>query len=114
MKLGRWLWLVWVCVAGSMRGAESRVEPLKLVPQHPPGFTKVASVHTGITFSNLLSVDRFTTNQIYLNGSGVTAGDVNGDGRPDVFLAGLGGRSTLYQNLGDWRFTNVTTASGLD
>jgi hypothetical protein len=39
-------------------------------------------------------------------------GDVDGDGRCDVFLAGLEGRSALYRNLGDWKFTDVTVASG--
>src|SRR6185436_176311 len=63
------------------------------------GFARLAGAVTGITFSNHLSIDRYTTNQIYLNGSGVTAGDVDGDGWCDVFFAGMSGQSRLYRNL---------------
>jgi hypothetical protein len=44
--------------------------------------------------------------------SGVAAGDYDGDGDPDLFLAGVH-RNTLYRNEGDGRFTDVTAAAGL-
>ncbi|MEK7676900.1 MAG: VCBS repeat-containing protein [Verrucomicrobiota bacterium] len=50
---------------------------------------------------------------MYLNGSGVAAGDVDGDGWCDLFFAGLDGPNVLYRNLGNWRFADVTRASGL-
>src|SRR5207247_8137304 len=62
---------------------------------------------------NLLPKSRQTTNQIYLNGSGVAAGDVDGDGLPDLFFCGLGGRSKLYRNLGHWRFEDITVRAGV-
>jgi len=68
---------------------------------------------TGVRFTNSLPIERYTTNQIYLNGSGVAAGDVDDDGRCDLFLAGLGGGSRLYRNLGDWKFADITADSGL-
>lgn len=40
---------------------------------------------------------------------GVAAGDVNGDGRDDLFVAGLG-RNALYLNLGGGRFEDATDA----
>jgi hypothetical protein len=52
------------------------------------------------------------TNQIYLNGSGVTAGDVDGDGWCDLFFAGLNGASRLYHNEGNWKFTDITQSAG--
>src|SRR2546430_2812477 len=39
---------------------------------------------TRIFFTNGLGAERYLTNQIYLNGSGVAAGDVDGDGWVDL------------------------------
>ena len=47
-------------------------------------------------------------------GSGVAIGDVDGDGLPDIFVASKNERSRLYRNLGDFRFEDVTDASGID
>ncbi|MEO8428032.1 MAG: VCBS repeat-containing protein, partial [Verrucomicrobiota bacterium] len=77
------------------------------------GFSQLASVVTGITFTNYLSRDRYTTNQIYLNGSGVTAGDVDGDGWCDLYFCGLDGSTVLYRNLGNWKFADITQAAGV-
>jgi len=44
---------------------------------------------------------------------GLAVGDVNNDGRPDVYLANYG-RDALYLNDGDGRFRNVTTARGIE
>lgn len=69
--------------------------------QAKSGFVSVPGAETGIAFTNSLSIDRYTTNQIYLNGSGVAAADVDRDGRCDLFFAGLAGQSRLYRNLGE-------------
>lgn len=90
-----------------------RTLPLTVPPGGKSGWELVDPVRSGVGFTNRLSVERFTTNQIYLNGSGVAAGDVDGDGRTDLFFAGLGGGSTLYLNRGDWRFEDVTERSGI-
>jgi hypothetical protein len=78
------------------------------------GFDLMPPEATGITFTNLVPESRSLTNHILLNGSGVAAGDVDGDGWCDLFLAGQGGGSALYRNLGDWRFQNMTKEAGLD
>lgn len=77
------------------------------------GFTRLDPAATGVRFTNHLAESRFTTNQIYLNGSGLAAGDVDGDGRCDLFFAGLDGPNRLFRNLGDWKFEDVTEASGV-
>jgi hypothetical protein len=46
-------------------------------------------------------------------GMGVAIGDVNNDGRPDVFLTEYG-RCRLFLNNGDGTFTDVTKDAGLD
>jgi hypothetical protein len=67
---------------------------------------------TGIRFTNQLPAERHLTNQILLNGSGVTAGDVDGDGWCDLFFAGLGGGGRMFRNLGGWRFEDITGGLG--
>jgi enediyne biosynthesis protein E4 len=44
---------------------------------------------------------------------GVSVGDYDNDGWPDVFIANTG-KNTLYHNNGNGTFTDVTDASGLD
>src|SRR4051812_24264143 len=53
------------------------------------GFTAMGPAQTGILFTNLISERRSLTNQIYLNGSGVAAGDVDGDGLVDLFFTSI-------------------------
>ena len=43
---------------------------------------------------------------------GVSVGDYNGDGRPDLFVTYYG-KNVLYRNNGDGTFTDVTKAAGL-
>ena len=76
-----------------------------------PGFVVMPSTTTGVQFTNLIPEARSLTNHILLNGSGVALGDIDGDGLCDVFLAGTGGGSSLYRNLGDWHFTNITLSA---
>lgn len=75
------------------------------------GFTRLHAPDTGIGFTNRIDRSRYLTNQIPLNGSGVAAGDVDGDGRVDAFFAGLNGTSVLFQNRGGWRFTATTSTA---
>ena len=77
------------------------------------GFTEIAVTVTGITFTNRLSEDRSLTNQIFLNGSGVAAGDIDGDGLCDLYFCGLDSPNSLYRNLGDWHFRDITAAAGV-
>src|SRR5688572_16720501 len=65
------------------------------------GFTLLAPVATGVTFSNHLSDASAAANRILENGSGVALGDVDGDGRCDIYFCRLGGPNVLYRNLGN-------------
>src|SRR6266568_2510949 len=72
------------------------------------GFTLLPPETTGIRFTNYLSPERYLTNSMLLNGSGVAAGDVDGDGLCDIYFCGLDGPNALYRNLGNWQFQDVT------
>jgi len=48
---------------------------------------------------------------------GLAAGDFDNDGRPDLFVSGLGffdGQAQLFRNMGDGTFEDVTHDAGLD
>ncbi len=78
-----------------------------------PFLQVMPSTETGLVFTNILPSSRHLTNQIYLNGSGVAAGDIDGDQHTDLVFGNLSGPPQMFRNLGDWKFTNVTAISGL-
>jgi len=78
-----------------------------------PGFTKMDADKTGIRFQNFVSDSVLVGNRILGQGAGTCLGDVDGDGRVDVFLARTEGSNKLYRNLGDWRFQDVTDSAGV-
>jgi hypothetical protein len=77
------------------------------------GFTMLTEAETGITFSNTVPEQVHLTNHIYLDGSGVAAGDVDGDGLCDLYFCGIYGRNCLYRNLGNYRFEDITDQAGV-
>src|SRR6185295_19069046 len=76
------------------------------------GFLRMDPTKTGVLFTNVLDRSRSLTNSILLNGSGVAAGDVDGDGWCDLYFCALDGPNRLYRNLGDWKFEEVKEAGG--
>src|SRR5437016_903761 len=110
------LWLLLIPHAGAAgwrQEAGFRCRPLEPPIGDRPGFTQLLPATTGIAFTNVLSQARHMTNQIYLNGSGVAAGDVDGDGLCDLYFCGLDRPNALYRNLGNWQFADVTAAAGV-
>lgn len=78
-----------------------------------PGFTNIDAEVTGIAFTNSVSDSVLRGNRVLGQGAGVALGDVDGDGRPDVFLARTEGCSALYRNLGAMHFEDMTKQAGV-
>jgi len=91
--------------------AASLSTPLRVTGNSSPGFTSVPPAPTGITFSNLVSNQ---TRSLYtLIPTGIAAGDVDGDGRCDLYFCSSDGTNVLYRNLGNWKFDDITASAGV-
>lgn len=77
------------------------------------GFTALDATETGLSFANDISPELAVENQMLTHGSGVTLGDVDGDGRPDVFLGRIEGSNALYRNVGGMEFEDITEQAGV-
>lgn len=94
--------------------AATSAHPLRLVASPGTiGFARLEPAITGVDFTNRLSAERAAQNQNLLNGSGVAAGDFDGDGRCDLYFCAIAGTNRLYRNLGDWKFADVTASAGV-
>ena len=79
-------------------------------------FQLLPASETGIDFNNKVvdtkEMNIFNYHNFY-NGGGVAIGDVNNDGKPDIFLTSNQGENKLYVNKGNWKFEDVTAKAGL-
>ena len=82
----------------------------------PPLFVLQPPESTGVAFVNALPEDSAFNIQNYLyyyNGGGVAAGDIDGDGLPDLYLTSSLGSNRLYHNLGNFHFDDITAKAGV-
>lgn len=81
-----------------------------------PRFDLLPSSQTGVTFQNKLEetpqMNVFTYLYFY-NGGGVAAGDLNGDGLPDLYFTSNLDSNRLYLNNGGFKFTDITVAASV-
>ena len=79
-------------------------------------FQLIPSSQTGITFNNKVEDTKdfnvFKYRNFY-NGGGVAIGDVNNDGKPDIFFTSNQGSNKLYINKGNWQFEDITQKAGI-
>ncbi|MBL9169877.1 MAG: VCBS repeat-containing protein [Verrucomicrobiales bacterium] len=114
--LSTWLILGSTALLPAVEAASAAVEsrqPLRIPAQGASGFLRLEPSSVGIHLTNRLSNTLSAQNQILLNGSGVAAGDVDGDGLCDLYFCTLTEGNRLYRNLGDWRFADMTATAGI-
>jgi hypothetical protein len=95
------------------QGDGHRWRALEVARRGKPGFTLLNPSRTRINFANTVSESLLVRNRILAQGAGVCLGDVDGDGRADVFLARTEGANALYRNVGGWRFEDITQRAGV-
>jgi hypothetical protein len=72
--------------------------------QRTEGFSRIDPVQAGVLFTNIVTESHIARNHNFMNGSGVAAGDFDGDGWCDLYFCSIGAPNVLYRNLGGWRF----------
>ncbi len=78
-----------------------------------PGFTLLDPASTRLHFTNRLDELAGAANRTLYNGAGVAAGDIDGDGRPDLFFCDISGSNALFRNRGGFTFEDITQTSGI-
>jgi hypothetical protein len=79
-------------------------------------FQLVAPESSGVAFINALPEDtafNILNYLYYYNGGGVAAGDVDGDGLPDLYFTSNLGPDRLYRNTGHFHFEDITERAGV-
>src|SRR6187551_1736602 len=111
--------LVGMMTSGSScKKASETIQPEDEVPtvETDVKFTLLQPQETGVGFVNQMHEDFNYNNFVFeymYNGGGVAAGDVNGDGLPDLYFSSSLFSNRLYLNLGNFKFKEVTELSGV-
>lgn len=80
-------------------------------------FTLLPETSTGINFRNDIVETPNMFMYLYENlyvGAGVSIGDINNDGLPDIYFSSTLGSNKLYLNLGNFQFRDITEAAGVN
>lgn len=95
------------------------------IPLAPPSskssttlFTRLSPEETGIRANNEYADprmwgERYQEFALGAIGTGITVGDYDNDGMPDLYIVNKTGRSKLFRNLGNWKFEDTTEKAGL-
>src|SRR5690625_4581809 len=64
------------------------------------GFAQIPSSYSKVDLINSLPGELMNENRVLMNGSGVAAGDIDGDGLPDFYFTRIDGPERIYKNFG--------------
>ncbi|GJM36609.1 MAG: hypothetical protein DHS20C18_56100 [Saprospiraceae bacterium] len=91
-------------------------DPKENIDPNSPMLELLSPATTGINFSNDIEetpeFNHFIWEEIY-NGGGVSVGDINNDGLPDIFFTGNRVTDKLYLNKGNFKFEDITVKAGI-
>lgn len=106
---------VCACMFANGAGAEVKTSPLAEISKgNGPLFTELSADESGVDFVNPID-KKHPTKRLYLGAfacGGVAIGDLNGDGRNDLFLTSGPRKNRLYLNEGGLKFKDATASSG--
>ena len=80
-------------------------------------FTLMPPANTGVNFRNDITEDAemfYYLNEYLYLGAGVSIGDINNDGLPDIYFSSTRGYNKLYLNLGNLQFKDITATAGVN
>ena len=80
-------------------------------------FTLLPESSTGVNFRNDIVETPTMFMYLYENlyvGGGVSIGDINNDGLPDIYFSSTLGSNKLYLNLGGFKFKDITETAGVN
>ncbi|MCA9185118.1 MAG: VCBS repeat-containing protein [Planctomycetales bacterium] len=107
---------------GGSNGVADADGELTIKPVHPSGltsdatrFTLLDAQQTGMDHTQPLDLNH-PMKDLYHSGfvcGGVAIGDVNGDDRPDVFVASGPRANRLFLQVGDWKYRDDAEAAGV-
>ncbi|MEL6867878.1 MAG: VCBS repeat-containing protein, partial [Bacteroidota bacterium] len=103
-----WLLALFLLLGVSACDQKKEVDPI---------FELLSPKQSGIDFNNEIIEDEAFHMYEFMNiytGGGVAVGDVNNDGREDIFFSGNRVSSRLYLNKGSMQFEDVTKKAGLE
>lgn len=94
-----------------MEGPVVEAKPLpKRSPVAGKRFARLDSARTGLSFRNELRPEN-TVAYVYM-GAGLTTGDYDQDGLPDLYLVSQDGRNKLFRQVAPLKFEDVTAEAG--
>ncbi len=96
--------------------SDQREAPFGISSDSVQLFEKVDAELTGIRFNNLITEDEknnYYTFPYYYNGAGVSVGDINNDGLPDLYFVGNMIPNKMYLNKGNFEFEDITVKANL-
>ena len=79
-------------------------------------FNLVSPQSSGVMFTNEINEDynyNILNFEYLYNGGGVSVGDINNDGLPDLYFNGTFSSNKLYLNKGNLKFEDITDAAGV-